>query len=74
MKYWWKCDMKHTLEKNKTSLIALYFYLLFYYSCRGILISCVHAWYPQKTERGMRFPGTGVSDSCDVKHGVENQT
>ncbi|EDL84076.1 rCG58865 [Rattus norvegicus] len=30
----------------------------------------VHAWHPQRSEKGIKCPGTGVIDGCDPSAAV----
>lgn len=34
-----------------------------------VTVHHVHAWYPWGTEKGIRFPGSGVTEGCELPCG-----
>lgn len=31
-------------------------------------VNHLHVWYARKLKKGIKFPGAGVTDSCDLPH------
>ena len=60
-----------TVPRNPTQTFQNY---LFVYLCLCKPLYHVHALCPQWLEEGIRYPGNGVTDSCEPPHGAGNQT
>jgi hypothetical protein len=56
--------------------LICYFLMHFYFLCMSVLSQCIyvhhmHAWCPQKSEEGVRVPGTRVMSICEPPCGCQ---
>jgi hypothetical protein len=64
-----------TAEPSLQLLLLLFLFNVFFFNFYLCVVSdCLsvyylHAWCPQRLEKGVRFPGTGVTDDCGPPRG-----
>lgn len=39
------------------------------FPCICVCVCCVHSWSPRRSDKGIRFPGTEVTDICEWPYG-----
>lgn len=73
------CKFLHVLFCHTHITINFYFFQdeLFIFMQMSSLPECMHvyhmhAWYPQRAEEGVRFPGTGIPGGWELHSSAEN--
>ena len=73
-----KADLffSHRSMLGQISVLKFFKGLLYVLTCLSayVYMKCVHAWCLWRFEVGIRFPGTGVTESCEQLFGAGNWT